>query len=66
MHDLCIEVLELDIRRDRKCDLSLPHVQERWLRRITASEFWAVVVTPPCSTFSRAQFANDQGPYPRL
>lgn len=64
MHDLCIEVLELDIRRDRKCDFTLPYVQERWLRRIDSGEFWAVVVTPPCSTFSRAQFANDQGPHP--
>lgn len=26
--------------------------------------FKAVIVTPPCSTYSRAQFANDQGPYP--
>ena len=64
MHEVSLEVVELDIQRNRKHDLSLPKNQEAWLRRIRSGEFWVVIVTPPCSTFSRAQWANDQGPAP--
>ena len=38
MHEVSIEVVELDIRRDRKHDLSLPKTQEIWLQRIQAGE----------------------------
>ena len=64
LHDIQLEVIELDIQRDRKCDLTLPAVQKLWLSRITSGEFMAVMLTPPCSTFSRAVWANDRGPYP--
>ena len=64
LHGITIEVVELDIQRNRKDDFSLPGVQKRWLQRISAGEFFAVIVTPPCSTFSRAVWANDQGPFP--
>lgn len=63
-HGIEIEVVELDIQRNRRDDFSLQHVQKRWLQRITNGEFFAVLVTPPCSTFSRATWANDRGPYP--
>ena len=56
--------IELDIQRDHKCDFTLPAVQKRWLQRIDRGKFFAVVVTPPCSTFSRAVWANEAGPYP--
>eukprot|EP00435_Cladocopium_sp_Y103_P030315 s433_g7.t1 len=63
-HGISVEVVELDIQRNRRDDFSLQHVQKRWLQRITQGEFFAVIVTPPCSTFSRATWANDRGPHP--
>ena len=59
-----IEVVELDILRDRKCDFTRPKVQRKWLQRIDRGEFHALVSSPPCSTFSRAPWANDRGPFP--
>lgn len=59
-----IEVVELDILRDRKCDFTRPKVQRKWLQRIQRGEFHALVSSPPCSTFSRAVWANDGGPFP--
>ena len=35
VHDIQLEVIELDIQRDRKCDLTLPAVQKQWLSHIT-------------------------------
>ena len=43
-------------------DLSILGVQQHWINRL--EEFNAVVVTPPCSTFSRAPWANSMGPVP--
>eukprot|EP00435_Cladocopium_sp_Y103_P063578 s369_g25.t1 len=63
-HGIPVEVVELDIQRNRRDDFTLQHVQKRWLQRITQGEFFAVLVTPPCSTFSRATWANDRGPHP--
>ena len=45
-------------------DLTIPRIQKKWLRLVSAGRYFAVVVTPPCSTFSRAVWANDEGPYP--
>lgn len=63
-HELQLEVLELDIQHNRRLDFTQPGVQKTWLQRISAGNFDAVVTTPPCSTFSRAVWANDRGPYP--
>lgn len=57
-------ITELDIQSDRKSDFTTPSVQKKWLRLIAAGMFFAVLVTPPCSTFSRAVWANDLGPFP--
>ena len=59
-----IEVLEVDIRNGKRYDLSQPKVQGRWLRFIEEGRVDALLVTPPCSTFSRAPWANDGGPFP--
>lgn len=64
VHGIRLEMTELDIQRDRKCDFTLPAVQMAWLQRITSGEFFALILTPPCSTFSRAVWANDMGPFP--
>ena len=59
-----VEVIELDSRHCRHADFSKPAVQEKWLRMIREGGIDALLCTPPCSTFSRAPWANDQGPYP--
>ena len=64
VHEVQIEIKELDIQRDRRCDFTLPQVQQEWLARITRGDFWALILTPPCSTFSRATYTNDEGPFP--
>lgn len=59
-----VEVQELDIQRCRRMDLTNPRIQKKWLQLVSAGTYFAVIVTPPCSTFSRAVWANDEGPYP--
>ena len=59
-----MSVIELDIQRDRKCDFTRQSIQKKWLQRIDQGEFHAVILTPPCSTYSRASWANDRGPHP--
>ena len=59
-----VEIHELDIQRSRKMDLTNPKVQRRYLQAIDSGSYDAVILTPPCSTFSRAVWANDRGPYP--
>jgi hypothetical protein len=54
----------VDLRHRKGADLSLPAVQAKWLRRIDSGGVDALLVTPPCSTFSRASWANDEGPIP--
>ena len=63
-HGLVIEVIELDLRYSKRADFTVPNVQSRWLRTIDSGVVDAPLVTPPCSTFSRAPWANERGPYP--
>ena len=59
-----VEITELDIQSDRRSDFTIPSVQKKWLQSIAQGIYYAVIVTPPCSTFSRAVWANDLGPFP--
>ena len=59
-----MEITELDIQSDRRSDFTIPAVQKKWLQLIAQGIYYAVIVTPPCSTFSRAVWANDLGPFP--
>ncbi|OLP80386.1 hypothetical protein AK812_SmicGene39223 [Symbiodinium microadriaticum] len=54
----------VDVTRSAKHDLSLPKVRRSYLDRIAAKEFDAVLLSPPCSSFSRATWANFRGPRP--
>ena len=54
----------VDVKRSAKRDLSLPHVRKSYLDRIAAKEFDAVLLSPPCASFSRATWANFKGPRP--
>ena len=62
--EITLQMKELDIQRDRRCDLTRPRVRKKWLKAIREGQYFALILTPPCSTFSRAVWANDQGPYP--
>ena len=54
----------VDVKRSAKHDLSLPKVRQSYLDRIAAKEFDAILLSPPCATFSRAAWANFRGPRP--
>ena len=54
----------VDMKRSAKHDLSLAKVRQRYLDRIAAKEFDAVLLSPPCASFSRAPWANFRGPRP--
>ena len=54
----------VDIKRSAKQDLSLPKVRDSYLDRIRAKEFDAILLSPPCASFSRATWANFRGPRP--
>ena len=62
--ELDLRVKCVDIKRSAKHDLSLLKVRNSYLDRIRAKEFAAVLLSPPCSSFSRATWANFRGPRP--
>ena len=55
-------VHEIDILNSPDWDLSIGAVQQGLLDRINKGEFDVVLVTPPCSTWSRVRGANCRGP----
>ena len=59
-----VEVIEADLVNDPEEDLTLEARQQFWLQRIEAQEFHFILVTPPCSTFSRVRMSNRRGPPP--
>ena len=58
------EVIELDIARDKRHDLSLKCIRDKVLDWVRSGKFQAVITSPPCDTFSRAKFSNLEGPRP--
>ena len=58
------ELIELDIVLSKSHDLSRQKVQMAWRKRLQANEFQALLVSPPCDTFTRVQFSNTLGPAP--
>ena len=61
---LPLKVEAIDIAVRPFVDLSNSRVQEQFLSRIKRGDFFGVVLTPPCSTFSRAPWRNKRGPRP--
>ncbi|CAE8584251.1 unnamed protein product, partial [Polarella glacialis] len=59
-----VEVTELDICRQKTMNFARLHVRQIWLSKISAGEFDSVLSTPPCSSFTRAMWANRLGPSP--
>ena len=54
----------VDIQRKPSIDLAKSKERQGLLPRIRAQEFHAILLSPPCSTFSRAPWANFKGPRP--
>ena len=59
-----VRVVEIDIRYNKRWDFTQGAVRRKWLSFISQGGADALLVTPPCSTFSRAHWANDEGPLP--
>ena len=62
--DFVIECEEWDICRGPAQDLLREEVQQKLLDRIRKGEFVAVLMSPPCASWSRAPWANRWGPRP--
>ena len=45
-------------------DLAESKLRQSYLDKIHAKHFDAILLSPPCSSFSRAPFANHRGPRP--
>ena len=45
-------------------DVTLPKVRELLLNKVVSGRYFVVLLSPPCSTFSRATWANRKGPRP--
>ena len=59
--ELIMEEFDL-LRPGSNNDLSIPSVQKQWMEKLAG--FQLVLNTPPCSSFSRAVWANSRGPCP--
>ena len=57
---------EYDILRGPEFDLSLQVVWDKLFERVQSGAFDAILLSPPCGTFSRARFnyAGANGPRP--
>ena len=59
-----LDIQELDIQRDRRCDLTKKKViRNKRLKEIGEGRYFALIVTPPCST-SQEQYGEWPGPLP--
>ena len=61
---LNLEMLCVDIKRKPWMDLSHSRERDKLLEQIKQGRFDAIIISPPCSTFSRACWANHRGPRP--
>lgn len=57
-----MQIEMIDIVRSEAHDLSKESVRKNFRDRVQAGEFDAVVITPPCSTWTRVRMANYRGP----
>ena len=57
-------IKEMDIVRRPTDDVSYPEIQWKIRQAVMSGEYDAVIVTPPCNTFSRLRWANRFGPRP--
>ena len=60
-YQLCMEEIDL-LRPGSNNDLGILTLQEQWTANL--GKYNAVLITPPCSSFSRVTWANSRGPPP--
>ena len=64
-HNVGVTVTEVDIMVGGSGhDLLAKAAQDGWIERIDSGEFDAAMWSPPCGTWSRSTWANDDGPPP--
>ena len=54
----------VDVQVGNKIDLSYAKVRQKYFDAITSGVYHAILLSPPCSTFSRACWRNFKGPRP--
>ena len=54
----------IDIQVKPFLDLTKREIQQRLLNKVAAGTYFALILSPPCSTFSRVTWANRRGPRP--
>ena len=59
-----LEVKEVDVLRGQGFDVCRARVRRQLLEEVGRGKFALVVVSPPCSTFSRARYSGRPGPPP--
>ena len=59
-----LDIQEVDILQDRGHDVAQIHVQQALLKSLAEGKIDVLVITPPCSTWSRVRVANLKGPPP--
>ena len=59
-----VQIDMVDIRVRPHLDVTKPSVQQSLLNKIRAGYYAAIILSPPCSTFTRATFSNKRGPRP--
>ena len=57
-----VQVDMVDIKVRPHLDLTKDSVQRDLLNKISAGYYAAIILSPPCSTFTRATFSNRKGP----
>ena len=59
-----VQVEMVDIQVRPHLDVTLSKVRDFLLSKISTGQYFAILLSPPCSTFSRAPWANKKGPRP--
>ena len=59
-----VEVEMVDIKVRPHLDLTRTAIQKKILDMIGTNKYHAIILSPPCSTFSRAPWSNRKGPRP--
>ena len=61
---LKVQIDMVDIKVRPHLDVTKRAVQQSLLNKIKAGVYAAIILSPPCSTFTRATFSNRRGPRP--
>ena len=61
---ITVQVEMIDIKVRPNWDLTKSKSRQVLLNKIRSGRYFAVLISPPCSTFTRATWANQKGPRP--